>query len=254
MSLTIRRLPEEAPNLLRPPTTVTPSQNGDVVLEATSNTVLTMKLKGTDGVVRNFDVGGGASSIGTEYDIRAVTTTGGALLRLTSSYSVLDDVKFAGTANQITVAYTNDNEMTFSLPNDVTIGNDLTVTGNLDVQGTTTTINSTTVQVDDITIELGTVATPTDATANGGGIVLKGATDKLITWSNTNDAWTFNQHVYPSADSSWDLGSATIRWANIYGDAANITAITGALRKRGFTGFYRIFAKELEARSYIINY
>ena len=229
MSLTIRRLPEEAPNLLRPPTTVTPSQNGDVVLEATSNTVLTMKLKGTDGVVRNFDVGGGASSIGTEYDIRAVTTTGGALLRLTSSYSVLDDVKFAGTANQITVAYTNDNEMTFSLPNDVTIGNDLTVTGNLDVQGTTTTINSTTVQVDDITIELGTVATPTDATANGGGIVLKGATDKLITWSNTNDAWTFNQHVYPSADSSWDLGSATIRWANIYGDAANITAITGAL-------------------------
>ena len=144
MSLTIRRLPEEAPNLLRPPTTVTPSQNGDVVLEATSNTVLTMKLKGTDGVVRNFDVGGGASSIGTEYDIRAVTTTGGALLRLTSSYSVLDDVKFAGTANQITVAYTNDNEMTFSLPNDVTIGNDLTVTGNLDVQGTTTTINSTT--------------------------------------------------------------------------------------------------------------
>ena len=65
--------------------------------------------------------------------------------------------------------------------------------------------------------------------ANGGGIVLKGATDKLITWSNTNDAWTFNQHVYPSADSSWDLGSTTIRWANIYGDAANITAITGAL-------------------------
>ena len=229
MSLTIRRLPEEAPNLLRPPTTVTPSQNGDVVLEATSNTVLTMKLKGTDGVVRNFDVGGGASSIGTEYDIRAVTTTGGALLRLTSSYSVLDDVKFAGTANEITVAYTNDNEMTFSLPNDVIIGNDLTVTGNLDVQGTTTTINSTTLQVDDITVELGTVATPTDATANGGGIVLKGATDKLITWSNTNDAWTFNQNVYPSADSSWNLGSAAIRWQNIYADAADITSITGAL-------------------------
>ena len=71
-------------------------------------TLFDQKLKGTD-EDRNFDVGG-ASSIGTEHDIRAVTTTGGAL-RLTSSYSVLDDVKFAGTANQITVAYTNDNEI-----------------------------------------------------------------------------------------------------------------------------------------------
>ena len=62
MSLTIRRLPEQDNNLLRPPSSITPSQNGDVSLEATSNTVLTMKLKGTDGVVRNFDVGGGGSA------------------------------------------------------------------------------------------------------------------------------------------------------------------------------------------------
>ena len=188
-----------------------------------------MKLKGTDGVVRNFDVGGGASSIGTEYDIRAVTTTGGALLRLTSSYSVLDDVKFAGTANQITVAYTNDNEMTFSLPNDVTIGNDLTVTGNLDVQGTTTTINSTTVQVDDITIELGTVATPTDATANGGGIVLK---ERLTNLSPGPIPMTPGLSISTYILAPTVLGISvqpTIRWANIYGDAANITAITGAL-------------------------
>ena len=69
MSLTIRRLPEQDNNLLRPPSSISPAQNGDVVLEATSNSVLTMKLKGTDGVVRNFDVGGGGSTIGTEYDI-----------------------------------------------------------------------------------------------------------------------------------------------------------------------------------------
>ena len=75
MSLTIRRLPEQDNNLLRPPSSITPSQNGDVVLEATANNVLTMKLKGTDGVVRNFDVGGGGSTIGTEYDIRAIVYT-----------------------------------------------------------------------------------------------------------------------------------------------------------------------------------
>ena len=39
----------------------------------------------------------------------------------------------------------------------------------------------------------------------------------------------FNQHVYPSADSSHDLGSSSIRWQNIYTDAANITSTTEAL-------------------------
>ena len=37
----------------RPLSSVTPSDNGDLVVEATSNTTLTFKLKGTDGTVRS---------------------------------------------------------------------------------------------------------------------------------------------------------------------------------------------------------
>jgi len=37
----------------QPPATITPSTNGDLVVEATSNTTLTFKLKGTDGTVRS---------------------------------------------------------------------------------------------------------------------------------------------------------------------------------------------------------
>ena len=48
----------------------------------------------------------------------------------------------------------------------------------LTISGTTTTINTATLTVDDKNIELGSVATPTDVTANAGGITLKGATDK----------------------------------------------------------------------------
>ena len=121
------------------------------------------------------------------------------------------------------------NNIQFAFPNDVTMPNDLTVTGDLTVNGTTTTVNSTTVQVDDKNLELGTVASPTDATADGGGIILKGASDLSMLWSNANDAWEFNQNVFPSADSTYDLGSNLIRWQNIYGDSANITSITGAL-------------------------
>jgi hypothetical protein len=37
----------------QPPATITPASNGDLVFEATSNTSLTLRLKGTDGVVRS---------------------------------------------------------------------------------------------------------------------------------------------------------------------------------------------------------
>lgn len=50
----------------------------------------------------------GASTSDTTYDIRSVTTTGGALLRLTGSDSTTDDVKFASSGS-VTVSYTNDN-------------------------------------------------------------------------------------------------------------------------------------------------
>jgi hypothetical protein len=68
------------------------------------------------------------------------------------------------------------------------------VTGNLTVNGTTTTINAVTLTVDDKNIELGSVASPTDTTAEGGGITLKGAVDKTIIWGaatgwQTDDAF-----------------------------------------------------------------
>ena len=81
-----------------------------------------------------------------------------------------------------------------ALTGDATAVN-LTLSGNLIVNGTTTTINSTTLAVDDKNIELGSVDTPSDTTADGGGITLKGATDKTITWIDSTDSWTFNQSV-----------------------------------------------------------
>ena len=64
----------------------------------------------------------------------------------------------------------------------VGIGGTLNVQGDFNVQGTFTTINSTTINVADKNIELGSVSSPTDLTAQGGGITLRGATDKSINW------------------------------------------------------------------------
>jgi hypothetical protein len=70
----------------------------------------------------------------------------------------------------------------------------VTIAGNLTVDGTTTTINSVTLTVDDKNIELGSVASPTDTTAAGGGITLKGATDKVIDW-NATTGWRLEDDI-----------------------------------------------------------
>lgn len=71
----------------------------------------------------------------------------------------------------------------------------LILNGNLTVNGTTTTVNSTTVSVDDKNIELGSVSSPTNTTADGGGITLKGTTDKTFNWVNSTGSWTSSENL-----------------------------------------------------------
>ena len=43
------------------------------------------------------------------------------------------------------------------------------------------------------------ITTPTDRTAQGGGLLLLGSTDKSMTWQLATNAWTFNTNVDLSA-------------------------------------------------------
>ena len=62
----------------------------------------------------------------------------------------------------------------------------LVVAGNLTVSGTTTTINTATLDVEDINIKLGNVSSPSASTGNGGGITIEtgGTTDPKINWKS----------------------------------------------------------------------
>ena len=89
------------------------------------------------------------------------------------------------------------------------------IVGDLTVGGTTTTINTATLDVEDKNITLGKVSTPTDTTADGGGLTLKGASDKTFNWVNATDSWTSSEHLsvsgqkevrYLDADSSHYVG------------------------------------------------
>jgi hypothetical protein len=89
-----------------------------------------------------------------------------------------------------------------------TLAGNVTITGTLTVNGTTTTINSTTLSVDDKLIEIGAVASPTNTTADGGGVSLFGATNKTILWDNANANWTTSEN--------WNLASTkTLKIDNV---------------------------------------
>ena len=96
----------------------------------------------------------------------------------------------------------------------------ITIPGNLTVSGTTTTVDTVNLTVKDKNIELGVVSTPSNTTADGGGITLKGATDKTINWVNSTGCWTFNQPTnfndHVRIDSSGRLLVGTSSAANNY--------------------------------------
>ena len=90
------------------------------------------------------------------------------------------------------------------------VGGNTIITGNLTVNGTTTTVNSATLTVDDINLELGSIASPTDTTANGGGITLLGATNKTITWDSTNTNWTSSENWNIASGKSFKIANTVV--------------------------------------------
>ena len=109
----------------------------------------------------------------------------------------------------------------------VSTSGSLTVGGSLVVNGTTTTINATTLDVADLNITVAKNAT-TAAAANGAGLTVAGAGATLV-YTRSTDSWDFNKSV-----------TATLRTAA----QPNITsvgtltslAVTGGVTAASFTG------------------
>ena len=90
------------------------------------------------------------------------------------------------------------------------VSQNLTVVGNLTVQGTTSTISSTTITVSDKNLELGKVSSPTDTTADGGGITLKGTDDITFNWINATDSWTSSEHIELAANKVFRIDAVQV--------------------------------------------
>ena len=97
-----------------------------------------------------------------------------------------------------------------ALTGDTTAVN-LTVSGNLTVNGTTTNLNSTNLVVEDKNIILADVDTPTDTTADGGGITIKGTTDKTLNWVDATDAFTSSEHINLASGKSYYVNGTALK-------------------------------------------
>ena len=71
------------------------------------------------------------------------------------------------------------------------IGSAATFT-NLTVNGTQTIINTTSLEITDKTVGIASTSTPSDALADGAGIVVYGDTNKTLLYDNTRKGWDFN--------------------------------------------------------------
>ena len=85
---------------------------------------------------------------------------------------------------------------------------------NLTVNGTQTIINTTSLEITDKNIGIGSTSTPSDSYADGAGITIYGTTNKTLTWDNSNSRLAFSTNVYAP---------------KYYGDGSTLTNVSAGL-------------------------
>ena len=128
-----------------------------------------------------------------------------------------------------------------NMAGDVTVAGDVTIRGNLIVNdGDVTQVKTSELLIEDKVINLaqtGDSAFNTDENADGGGIVLKGASNHVFLWSNlgqpadpefpalASQAWTSSDHINLASGKEFKINGVTVLSGNSLG--AGITSIPG---------------------------
>jgi cytoskeletal protein CcmA (bactofilin family) len=156
------------------------------------------------------DAGNGSSS-----SVVAIAGSG-AFTTLTGTQTISGDKTFTGTVDLSGA----------TLSGNTTFSNNLIVSGDLTVNGTTTTIDTETLDVKDKNITLGDVSTPSDTTADGGGITLLGATNKTINWINSTDCWTSNQDFDLVSGKDYKIAGTSVLSGSTLGSGVTGSSLT----------------------------
>ncbi len=98
------------------------------------------------------------------------------------------------------------------------VNGNVKIAGDLYVGGETVTLQTTVLEVEDKNIVLGsTLSTPTDSAADGGGITLKGDTDKTILFDDANDTWSSNINWNVTSGNTYKIDNVDVLSADTLG-------------------------------------
>ena len=115
---------------------------------------------------------------------------------------------------------------TFTGP--IAVNSNVTITGNLIVTGTTFTANVTNLDVKDLNITVAKGAATNAATDTAGLTV----DISNIGWyyNYASNTWQSNVGITPSANLSFNLGTSTLQWSNVYANNIVGTNVYGTLQ------------------------
>ena len=92
------------------------------------------------------------------------------------------------------------------------VNGDAVIQGNLTVRGNLTTVNSTNLEIKDKLIELGRTESPSNATADGGGILLAAGSDidKTLLWQLSTGSWLSSENINISSSKTYKIGGTIV--------------------------------------------
>lgn len=155
----------------------------------------------------------------------SVSGSGGEGSSLTISNTGVTSV--SGTANEVTVS-ASAGAVTIGLPDDVTIGGNLVVTGDLTVSGSTTYLNTATLNVEDNKILLNSNVTGTPSVDAGIEVERGDAANAEFFWDESEGRWT-------ASNGSASYVAALKYSANVGNNSSTSFAITHGLNTRDVT-------------------
>jgi cytoskeletal protein CcmA (bactofilin family) len=195
---------------------------GQVLLGNASNVPTATALTG-DVTVNNTGVTAISAGVIVDADINANAEIAVAKLADGAARQLLQT---AANGTDVEWASNIDIPGTLDVTGAATFDGAVTIQGDLTVNGTETIINTQTLDVEDKNIVIGKVDTPTDTTADGGGITLKGTTDKTINWVDATDAWTFSEHIDLASTKEYRIAGAKVLDATSLGSAVVTSSLT----------------------------
>ena len=170
---------------------VTLTNNGDFVVGGATSIAGNTQISGITTFSGASTFSAGASVTGDVTVTGALNVTGGGSFN-TTGVGTFGTLNVSGATSFGDITGTIG---TLVVTNDGTVGGALTVTGDLTVNGTTTTIDTATLSIEDSNIGIGSVSNPSNITADGAGITIFAGSDedKSITWERDTGCFEFTE-------------------------------------------------------------